>query len=146
MASSVSTALVAPTSSRLRARVARRRSSAVKPTRASANSGDNDEQDKVPLATTIGKKFGVALAASALLAAPSTASPSAFYPAPVVSDVAALSPNPVTNARALLRNSLPVNNKEIREVQKRLEAISDDLRVPGRGLLSSTSQLNLSRF
>lgn len=37
----------------------------------------------------------------------------------------------VTNAKALLRYSLPVDNKPIRQIQRDLEAISDDLRVPG---------------
>ena len=35
------------------------------------------------------------------------------------------------NARALLRNSLPIKNKQIRVAQAALESISDDLRVPG---------------
>jgi hypothetical protein len=37
----------------------------------------------------------------------------------------------VTNAKALLRYALPIENKPIREVQRQLEAVSDDLRVPG---------------
>jgi hypothetical protein len=37
----------------------------------------------------------------------------------------------VTNAKALLRYSLPIDNKPIRKVQRELEAISDELRVPG---------------
>lgn len=37
----------------------------------------------------------------------------------------------VTNARALLRYSLPVENKPIRQIQKELEVISAELRVPG---------------
>ena len=32
---------------------------------------------------------------------------------------------------ALLRNALPVDNKQIREVQRKIESISEDLRVPG---------------
>jgi hypothetical protein len=51
--------------------------------------------------------------------------------APVIGDLSSLAANPVQNPRALLRNALPVKNKEIREVQRRLESISDDLRVPG---------------
>jgi len=50
---------------------------------------------------------------------------------PSISQLAGLQANPVTNARALLRNSLPIDCKEIRQVQKALESISDDLRVPG---------------
>ncbi|CAL6389550.1 unnamed protein product [Bathycoccus prasinos] len=48
-----------------------------------------------------------------------------------ISQLAGLQANPVTNARALLRNSLPIDCKEIRQIQKALESISDDLRVPG---------------
>ena len=50
---------------------------------------------------------------------------------PSISQLAGLQANPVTNARALLRNSLPIDCKEIRQIQKALESISDDLRVPG---------------
>ena len=50
---------------------------------------------------------------------------------PSISQLAGLQANPVTNARALLRNGLPFDCKEIRQVQKALESISDDLRVPG---------------
>jgi cyclophilin family peptidyl-prolyl cis-trans isomerase len=50
---------------------------------------------------------------------------------PSISELAGLQANPVTNARALLRNALPIDCKEIRQVQKALESISDDLRVPG---------------
>jgi hypothetical protein len=35
------------------------------------------------------------------------------------------------NARALLRNALPIKNKQIRVAQQALESITDDLRVPG---------------
>lgn len=37
----------------------------------------------------------------------------------------------VTNAKALLRYALPIDCKPIRQVQRDLEGISDDLRVPG---------------
>jgi len=39
--------------------------------------------------------------------------------------------DPVKNPYALLRNALPISNKEIRVVQLALESISEDLRVPG---------------
>lgn len=42
-----------------------------------------------------------------------------------------ISSDPVKNARALLRNALPVNNKYIREIQRQLEGISESLRIPG---------------
>lgn len=37
----------------------------------------------------------------------------------------------VKNAGALLRNALPINNKPIRDIQRNLEAISEELRIPG---------------
>lgn len=39
--------------------------------------------------------------------------------------------DPIKNARAILRYALPIDNKEIRQVQKGLEDISEGLRVPG---------------
>lgn len=120
-----------------RRRSARRAASTT--TRASAKS-DEDSQSQGPLAafTNAAKNFGVALAASAVIAAPSTAS----MPQPVISDLASLAANPVQNPRALLRNALPVDNKQIREVQKRLESISDDLRVPGVRFSGVESSVN----
>lgn len=100
-----------------------------------------------PLATlaTAAKNFGIALAASAVVAAPSTASiydNIAAAPQPVISDLASLAANPVQNPRALLRNALPVDNKQIREVQRRLESISEDLRVPGVRFTGVESSVN----
>lgn len=40
----------------------------------------------------------------------------------------------VTPAQALLRYALPIDCKPIRQVQRDLEGISDDLRVPGKGV------------
>ena len=39
--------------------------------------------------------------------------------------------DPVKNARAILRNALPINNKPIRKIQSELESISEQLRIPG---------------
>eukprot|EP00798_Chlamydomonas_sp_ICE-L_P002368 gene2368-8677_t len=39
--------------------------------------------------------------------------------------------DPVTNPSAILRYALPIDNKQIRQVQKSLEAISEQLRIPG---------------
>jgi hypothetical protein len=39
--------------------------------------------------------------------------------------------DPVKNARAILRNALPIENKPIRKVAKELESINDALRIPG---------------
>lgn len=37
----------------------------------------------------------------------------------------------MTNPKALLRYALPIDNKPIRSIQRELEAISAELRVPG---------------
>lgn len=42
-----------------------------------------------------------------------------------------LAQEPVKNGRALLRYALPIDNKPIREIQKSLEQITADLRIPG---------------
>jgi hypothetical protein len=39
--------------------------------------------------------------------------------------------DPVKNARAILRNALPIDNKPIRKIQSELESINDALRIPG---------------
>lgn len=39
--------------------------------------------------------------------------------------------DPIKNARAILRNALPVDNKPIRKVARELESISEALRIPG---------------
>lgn len=39
--------------------------------------------------------------------------------------------DPVKNARAILRNALPINNKPIRKIQTSLESINEALRIPG---------------
>eukprot|EP00227_Mantoniella_beaufortii_P009055 CAMPEP_0197583738 /NCGR_PEP_ID=MMETSP1326-20131121/6558_1 /TAXON_ID=1155430 /ORGANISM="Genus nov. species nov., Strain RCC2288" /LENGTH=450 /DNA_ID=CAMNT_0043147999 /DNA_START=35 /DNA_END=1387 /DNA_ORIENTATION=+ len=105
-------------------------------------SSDEQQVSASPLASiaNAARNFGVALVASAVIASPSAAlSP---YANPVFSDLAGLEANPVTNARSLLRNALPVKNKEMREVQKRLESISDDLRVPGVRFTGVESSVN----
>ena len=123
-----------------RCRSARRAAAAVAP-RAAA-----DEASEGPVAGFVkaAKNFGVALAASAVVAAPSGAASVADLatPQPVISDLASLAANPVQNPRALLRNALPINNKQIREVQRNLESISDDLRVPGVRFTGVESSVN----
>eukprot|EP00873_Tetraselmis_striata_P046079 jgi/Tetstr1/466343/TSEL_010873.t1 len=39
--------------------------------------------------------------------------------------------DPTKNAKALLRDALPINNKPIRAIQRELESISEALRIPG---------------
>lgn len=83
----------------------------------------------------VGEALAKGMTAIAAAASVATSTPLAWA-APVatpmeVTQVAGLEANPITNAKALLRNALPVSNKPIRAVQKKLETISDDLRVPG---------------
>ena len=59
-----------------------------------------------------------------------------------IGQVAGLEANPITNAKALLRYALPIDNKQIRSVQRKLEAISDDLRVPGVKFSGVESNVN----
>lgn len=54
--------------------------------------------------------------------------------------------DPVKNARALLRNALPVNNKPIRQIQLELEGISEQLRVPGSKPLGAIERVGAFRF
>lgn len=44
---------------------------------------------------------------------------------------AGISGNAVTNAKAILRYALPIDCKPIRQIQRELEAVSEDLRIPG---------------
>ena len=67
------------------------------------------------------------MAAAALTLAPASA-PDAFVPQ---ASAGLIATDPVKNAKALLRYALPIDNKPIREIQKDLEQITEDLRVPG---------------
>jgi cyclophilin family peptidyl-prolyl cis-trans isomerase len=51
-----------------------------------------------------------------------------------------LSVEPVKNARALLRYSLPIKNDKIRDIQKSLESVSEQLRIPGSKSLGPIGQ------
>lgn len=48
--------------------------------------------------------------------------------------------DPVKNPNAILRYALPIDNKPIRKIQRALEQISEDLRVPGSKSLGSVSK------
>ena len=48
--------------------------------------------------------------------------------------------DPVKNARALLRNALPIDNKPMRTIQASLEGVSEQLRVPGSKALGPVSR------
>lgn len=68
------------------------------------------------------------LAAVAALQMPAAMAPQQLMPP---AQAGLLSAEPVKNGRALLRYSLPISNKTIREIQKQLEGISEQLRIPG---------------
>lgn len=60
-------------------------------------------------------------------------------PLPAALTVAYLPPgNAITDGRALLRNALPIDNKEIRKVQENLEGISESLRSKRWGPIKSS--------
>ena len=56
---------------------------------------------------------------------------SSFSLAPAPATAGMLAADPVKNANALLRYALPIKNQPIRRIQKELELISEDLRIPG---------------
>ena len=105
-----------------------------------ASADDDAIADRSPLAQlgAASKKLGIGILAAAVVATPAANA----MPEEVISDLASLAANPVQNARALLRNALPIDNKQIREVQARLESISDDLRVPGVRFSGVESSVN----
>ena len=128
--SAVSAASTAP-----RARRAARR--AAPATRAAAK----DDADRLGPVEAIGraaKNLGVGMLAAAVVATPAADA----MPQEVIGDLASLAANPVQNARALLRNALPVDNKQIRDVQRKIESISEDLRVPGVRFTGVESSVN----
>ena len=128
--SAVSAASTAP-----RPRRAARR--AAPATRAAAK----DDADRLGPVEAIGraaKNLGVGMLAAAVVATPAADA----MPQEVIGDLASLAANPVQNARALLRNALPIDNKQIRDVQRKIESISDDLRVPGVRFTGVESSVN----
>lgn len=58
----------------------------------------------------------------------------------MVAQAGMLAADPVKNANALLRYALPIDNKPIRRIQKELEQISEDLRIPGSKSLGPISK------
>lgn len=64
--------------------------------------------------------------------------PAQAAPLPTALTVAYLPPgNAITDGRALLRNALPIENKEIRKIQENLESISESLRAKRWGPIKS---------
>eukprot|EP00252_Welwitschia_mirabilis_P016239 TRINITY_DN3581_c0_g1_i2.p1 TRINITY_DN3581_c0_g1~~TRINITY_DN3581_c0_g1_i2.p1 ORF type:complete len:238 (-),score=43.67 TRINITY_DN3581_c0_g1_i2:481-1194(-) len=83
----------------------------------------------------------LAMAASILTMHPSVGQASSFWPPPALPDLAVLiSGPPIKDPKALLRYALPIDNKPIREVQKSLEDITENLKVPGLKALDPISK------
>jgi cyclophilin family peptidyl-prolyl cis-trans isomerase len=120
-------------------------------TRRSVARGARATDDEVECATA-GERVGKVLARSlmgiasaACVATPTLdafATPMEATMPMEIGQVAGLEANPITNAKALLRYALPIDNKQIRSVQRKLEAISDDLRVPGVKFSGVESNVN----
>ncbi|KAI8462853.1 MAG: cyclophilin type peptidyl-prolyl cis-trans isomerase/CLD-domain-containing protein [Monoraphidium minutum] len=73
-----------------------------------------------------------------LLAAATAVMPLTIFEAPAYAKLTA--GDPIKNASAILRNALPVDNKPIRTAQRSLEAITEELRVPGAKSLGPISR------
>lgn len=85
--------------------------------------------------------FCIALAATIVTMQPSVEAASAFQPVPVLPDLSVLiSGPPIKDPKALLRYALPIDNKPIREVQKSLEDITENLKVPGERALEPVAR------
>eukprot|EP00889_Picochlorum_renovo_P006155 jgi/Picre1/33185/NNA_008510.t1 len=78
------------------------------------------------------------MALSALAAA--TVVTSTGIALPLEAQAGMLAADPVKNANALLRYALPIDNKPIRKIQKELEQISEDLRIPGSKSLGTVGK------
>eukprot|EP00884_Botryococcus_braunii_P004285 jgi/Botrbrau1/13858/Bobra.0056s0091.3 len=78
-----------------------------------------------------------ALASAVLLTAPPFFAPPQLAPH---AEALLTAGDPVKNARALLRNALPIDNKPIRVIQNELEGISEQLRIPGSKALGPVSR------
>ena len=76
-------------------------------------------------------------AAAALIVGAPAISPDVVAPQ---AQAGMLSADPVKNAKALLRYALPINNKPIRVIQRDLEQISEDLRIPGNKSLGNVNR------
>lgn len=73
-----------------------------------------------------------------LLAAATAVMPLTTFEAPAYAKLTA--GDPIKNASAILRNALPIDNKPIRTAQRALEAITEELRVPGQKSLGPISR------
>ncbi|CAI5974533.1 unnamed protein product [Closterium sp. NIES-64] len=102
---------------------------------ASASSKDNEPTPSSNLFSKLATGLAAVATTVSLTAGPmdavalTTGSPAIN---PAIPDVGVLiKGQPIKDARALLRYALPINNQAIKEVQQPLEAITEDLRLPG---------------
>lgn len=108
----------------------------------------DDEVERATAGERVGKVLArslMGIASAACVATPTLdafATPMEATMPMEIGQVAGLEANPITNAKALLRYALPIDNKQIRSVQRKLEAISDDLRVPGVKFSGVESNVN----
>ena len=71
----------------------------------------------------------------------------AFERGPAVSELSVLiSGPPIKDPNALLRYALPINNKAIKEVQRSLEEIAEEMKVPGEKALGPVERVLLHFF
>lgn len=66
----------------------------------------------------------------------------AFERGPAIPDLGVLiSGPPIKDASALLRYALPIDNKPIKEIQKSLEEITDEMKIPGEKALGAVERV-----
>lgn len=108
--------------------------------RCSAHKATRDETSVGPMdvLSRAAKTAVVSVTAAAMITSPA----GAFEAQQAIPELAGLEANPISNSKALLRYALPINNKPIREIQRKLESISDDLRVPGVRFSGAESSVN----
>jgi hypothetical protein len=83
-----------------------------------------------------------AVTAAVLMPLSTPAAAAAFEFGRAVSELSVLiSGPPIKDANALLRYALPIDNKAIKEVQKSLEDITGEMKVPGEKALGSVGQV-----
>ena len=81
-------------------------------------------------------------AVTAALLMPLPAAAAALEFGRAVSELSVLiSGPPIKDANALLRYALPIDNKAIKEVQKSLEDITEEMKVPGEKALGPVGQV-----
>ncbi|KAK9816473.1 hypothetical protein WJX72_000720 [[Myrmecia] bisecta] len=90
--------------------------------------GDREHYHQAHTLADMLRNCAIGLAAAASVALPATFAPPEVMP---TAQAGLLNADPVKNARALLRNALPIQNKPVRTIQVELESISEALRIPG---------------